>query len=333
MIFHLKRDLSVTVLGGGAWGTALALTTQRAGHEVQLWARDAVTVEAIRERGENTRYLPGISIDPAILSTSDPAEALHGAHYVLAAVPAQQLRDTLAAVAGLVPAEATIVLCAKGIELTTGKLLSAVVDEVLPGHPVAALSGPSFAADVARGLPTAVVIAAREKERAEELAGRLSSEQFRCYSTDDLAGVEVGGALKNVLAIAAGTVSGARLGASAQAAMVTRGFVELRRMAASFGARPETIMGLSGLGDLLLSCSTAQSRNFSYGVALGRGDPPADRTLAEGVATTAIAARIAKERGIDAPIIRATQLLLQGAITVDEAVSGLMTRPLRSEDE
>ena len=252
---------------------------------------------------------------------------------MLVVVPAQQLRDTLAAVASLVPAEATVVLCAKGIELASGKLLSAVVDEVLPGHTVAALSGPSFASDVARGLPTAVVIAARDKRRAEGLAEALSSEQFRCYSTDDLAGVEVGGALKNVLAIAAGTVSGAGLGASAQAAMVTRGFVELRRMAASFGARPETIMGLSGLGDLLLSCSTAQSRNFSYGVALGRGEPAAGRTLAEGVPTTAIAARIAKERGIDAPIIRATQLLLQGVITVEEAVSGLMTRPLRSEDE
>ena len=291
------------------------------------------TVEAIRERGENTRYLPGIRIDPAIFATSDPAEALHGATHVLVVVPAQQLRDTLAAVASLVPAEAMVALCAKGIELASGKLLSAVVDEVLPGHMVAALSGPSFASDVARGLPTAVVIAARDKRRAEGLAEALSSEQFRCYSTDDLAGVEVGGALKNVLAIAAGTVSGAGLGASAQAAMVTRGFVELRRMAASFGARPETVMGLSGLGDLLLSCSTAQSRNFSYGVALGRGEPAAGRTLAEGVPTTAIAARIAKERGIDAPIIRATQLLLQGVITVEEAVSGLMTRPLRSEDE
>ena len=198
--------------------------------------------------------------------------------------------------------------------------MSSIVEEVLPGHPIAALSGPSFATDVARGLPTAVVVAARDKERAEGLAERLSTEQFRCYSTDDLIGVEVGGALKNVLAIAAGTVVGAGLGASAQAAMVTRGFVELRRIAASFGARPETIMGLSGLGDLLLTCSTAQSRNFAYGLALGRGDPLDGRPLAEGVATTAIAARIARERGIDAPIIHAVHRLLQGVITVDEAV-------------
>ena len=233
----------------------------------------------------------------------------------------------------LIPADATIILCAKGIEQASGKLLSSIVEEVLPGHPVAALSGPSFATDVAKGLPTAVVVAAREKERAEGLAGRLSTQQFRCYSTDDLVGVEVGGALKNVLAIAAGTVAGAGLGASAQAAMVTRGFVELRRIAATFGARPETIMGLSGLGDLLLTCSTAQSRNFAYGLALGRGGPPEDRTLAEGVATTAIAARIVRERGIDAPIIHTAHRLLQGVITVDEAVANLMTRPLRSEDE
>jgi glycerol-3-phosphate dehydrogenase (NAD(P)+) len=333
MIFDVNNERKIAVLGGGAWGTALAITMRRARHEVRLWARDAGTIEAIRERGENTRYLPAIPIDPEILATSDAAEALQGVDYVIAALPAQQLRDGLTAIAGLVPADATIILCAKGIEQTSGKLLSSIVDEVLPGHPVAALSGPSFATDVARGLPTAVVVAAREKERAEGLAGRLSTEHFRCYSSDDLTGVEVGGALKNVLAIAAGTVAGAGLGASAQAAMVTRGFVELRRIAASFGARPETIMGLSGLGDLLLTCSTAQSRNFAYGLALGRGQLPEDRTLAEGVATTAIAARITRERGIEAPIIHVAHRLLQGVITVDEAVSTLMTRPLRSEDE
>jgi glycerol-3-phosphate dehydrogenase (NAD(P)+) len=333
MIFYVNNDRKIAVLGGGAWGTALAITMRRARHEVRLWARDAETIEAIRSRGENSRYLPGVPIDPAILATSEAAEALEGIDYVLAAVPAQQLRQALVSVADLVPADATIILCAKGIELTTGKLLSAIVEEILPGRPVAALSGPSFATDVGKGLPTAVVVAARQREQAEGLAGRLSSEQFRCYSTDDLIGVEVGGALKNVLAIAAGTVAGASLGASAQAAMVTRGFVELRRIAASFGARPETIMGLSGLGDLLLTCSTAQSRNFAYGLALGRGELPSGGQLAEGVATTAIAARIVKERGIDAPIIRTAHRLLEGVITIDEAVSNLMTRPLRSEDE
>lgn len=323
----------IAVLGGGAWGTALAITMRRAGHEVRLWARDRGTVAAIQERGENTRYLPGIWIDPAIAASNNAGEVLDGAGFVLVAVPAQQLRRALGTVASRMPEDATVVLCAKGIEQATGKLLSSVVDEVLPGHPIAALSGPSFATDVAKGLPTAVVIAARDRSLADGLARRLSTQQFRCYSTDDLTGVEVGGALKNVLAIAAGTVSGAGLGASAQAAMVTRGFVELRRMAAAFGARPETLMGLSGLGDLLLTCSTAQSRNFSYGLALGRGDSLEGLPLAEGVATASIAARIAKECGIRAPIIEAVNHLLQGAITIEEAVTGLMTRPLRSEDE
>jgi glycerol-3-phosphate dehydrogenase (NAD(P)+) len=305
----------------------------RAGHAVRLWARDRATIEAISRRGENSRYLPGIRIDPAIFATGNAAEALSGANHVLATVPAQHLREALRGVAGAVPAEATVVLCAKGIEQATGKLLSAVVEDVLPSHPIAALSGPSFAADVAKGLPTAVVIAARERNRADELARQLSTEKFRCYSTDDLTGVEVGGALKNVLAIAAGTVSGAGLGASAQAAMVTRGFVELRRMAAAFGARPETLMGLSGLGDLLLTCSTPQSRNFSYGLAVGRGEPLEGLPLAEGIATASIASRIARERNIEAPIIEAVDHLLKGTMTIGEAVSKLMTRPLRGESE
>src|SRR5262249_31470146 len=187
------------------------------------------------------------------------------------------------------------------------------------------------ARDRAKGLPTAVVIASVEKDRAEELARLLSTERFRCYSTDDLTGVEIGGALKNIFAIGAGTVAGAGLGASAQAALLTRGFVELRRIAAAFGARPETVMGLSGFGDLLLTCSTPQSRNYSYGLALGRGEPLDGRPLAEGVATAAIAAKLTGERGIRAPIVQAIDLLLKRAITIDEAVTNLMTRPLRSE--
>ncbi|TIW74623.1 MAG: NAD(P)-dependent glycerol-3-phosphate dehydrogenase, partial [Mesorhizobium sp.] len=262
----------VAVLGGGAWGTALALAMLRAGHDVRLYARDADTVAAIA-RGENPRYLPGIKIAPGIAATSDMAAALDGADCVLAVTPAQSLRAVLAQADNHVPAGIPLVLCAKGIERDTGALLSTIVEESLPGNPVAALSGPSFASDVARGLPTAVVVAAREAELAAELAARFSAENLRCYSSDDLIGVEIGGALKNVFAIAAGAVTGAGLGASAQAAMVTRGFVELRRIGAAFGARPETLMGLSGLGDLLLTCSSRQSRNFAYGLALGQGKP------------------------------------------------------------
>jgi glycerol-3-phosphate dehydrogenase (NAD(P)+) len=323
----------IAVLGGGAWGTALAIAASRAGAKVRLWMRDAAAVQALRERRENPRYLPGIKIEAAIQPTTDAYEALQDTKIVLAAIPAQHLRAALTALADPISAGTTIVLCAKGIEQETGRLLSSVVEEVMPDWQVAALSGPSFAADVARGLPTAVVIAAQQEELADDLARTLSSERFRCYSSDDLTGVEIGGALKNVLAIAAGTVTGAGLGASAQAAMVTRGFVELRRIAATFGARPETLMGLSGLGDLLLTCSTAQSRNFSYGLALGRGDTLDGLPLAEGVATAAIAARLAAERGIEAPIIAATDHLLRRKITIQQAVSNLMSRPLRSEDE
>ncbi|TIP81746.1 MAG: NAD(P)H-dependent glycerol-3-phosphate dehydrogenase, partial [Mesorhizobium sp.] len=231
------------------------------------------------------------------------------------------------------PSGVPLVLCAKGIERDTGALLSAIVDETLPENPVAALSGPSFATDVARGLPTAVVVAARNEGLAADLAARFSAQNLRCYSSDDLIGVEIGGALKNVFAIAAGAVTGAELGASAQAAMVTRGFVELRRIGAAFGARPETLMGLSGLGDLLLTCSSAQSRNFAYGLALGQGKPLAGLPLAEGVPTAAIAARIATERNIDAPIITAVAAILDGTITIRQAVSALMTRPLKTETD
>lgn len=325
-------DYRIAVLGGGAWGTALALTMQRAGNEVRLWARDENTVAAIA-KGENPRYLPGIRLEPALEATSDLAAALADADCVLVVTPAQVLNHVLGDIQPLVPKNIPLVLCAKGIESGTGRLPSQIAETVLPRNPVAVLSGPSFAADVARSLPTAVVIAARMEAEAAELAHRFSTVSFRCYSTDDLTGVEIGGALKNVFAIAAGAVTGAGLGASAQAAMVTRGFVELRRIAAAFGARPETLMGLSGLGDLLLTCSSVQSRNFAYGLALGRGEELAGRPLAEGVATAAIAARIATERGVDAPIITAVAQILAGHVTIEEAVSALMSRPLRQESE
>lgn len=322
----------VTVLGGGAWGTALALTAARAGHKVRLWARDQGMVEALLN-GENPRYLPGIALEPALDATADLAAALQNTDCVLVVTPAQVLRSVLAEAKPHLPKNVPLVLCAKGIERDTGTLLSQIADEIVPDHPVAALSGPSFATDVARGLPTAVVIGAHDETLAAELAQRFSTGSFRCYSTDDLIGVEIGGALKNVFAIAAGAVTGAGLGASAQAAMVTRGFAELRRIGASFGARPETLMGLSGFGDLMLTCSSVQSRNFAYGLALGRGEKLEGRPLAEGVATAAIAASIARERNVDAPIVSTVAQILDGAMTIQEAVAALMSRPLRHEAE
>jgi glycerol-3-phosphate dehydrogenase (NAD(P)+) len=320
----------VTVLGGGAWGTALALAMLRAGHAVTLWARDGESVAAIA-RGTNPRYLPGITFETGITATTDLAQALAGTDCVLVVTPAQALRSVLTEVKQHIADDVPLVLCAKGIERDTGRLLADISSAILPDNPVAALSGPSFATDVSRGLPTAVVVAAEDEALASALATRFSAANLRCYSSDDLIGVEIGGALKNVFAIAAGAVTGAGLGASAQAALVTRGFVELRRLGAAFGARPETLMGLSGLGDLMLTCSSVQSRNFAYGVALGKGEELAGRPLAEGVATAHIAARIARERGLDAPIIEAVAALLDNAITINEAVAGLMTRPLRAE--
>ena len=322
----------ICVLGGGAWGTALALAVLRAGQPVSLWARDQDAARSIAT-GRNPDYLPGIDFETGIDADAELGRAMQGADCVLVVTPAQALRQVLAAAKPFLSADATLVLCAKGIESATGKLLSAIAAEICPDNRSATLSGPSFATDVARGLPTAVVVAANDEDLAAELAVRLSTGQFRCYSTDDQIGVEIGGALKNIFAIAAGATMGAGLGASAQAALVTRGFVELRRVGAAFGARPETLMGLSGLGDLLLTCSSAQSRNFAYGLALGRGEDLSGRPLAEGVATAGIAARIAADRQIAAPILTAVSLILDGKMTIQQAVESLMSRPLRSEAE
>ena len=325
----------IAVLGGGAWGTALAVTLARSGVDVGFWMRDEETARAINGAHENPSYLPGISLDPQLKATTDLSAAMRGAACVLAVVPAQTLRSMAQDLSGLPKSSPKIplVICAKGIESATGKRLSEVVAEILPDWPVAVLSGPSFATDVARGLPTAVTVAADDGDRAAEIARLVSTPTFRCYSTDDLVGVEIGGALKNVLAIAAGAVSGAGLGASAQAAIVTRGFVEMRRLAASYGARAETLMGLSGLGDLVLTCGSAQSRNFAYGVALGQGRDRTGMKLAEGVATASIAASIAGQRGIEAPITDAVARMLAGELTVSQAMGELLARPLKAEDE
>ncbi len=322
----------IAVLGGGAWGTALAATMVRAGHDTVLWARDSAIVDSLITAHANPRYLPGIALEPALAATGDIDEALSGAACVLAVVPAQSTRALLELLHGRIGDGIPLVLCAKGIENTTGRLLSEIAKELLPANPAAALSGPSFATDVARGLPTAVTVAAKSNELAARLAAMLSAPAFRCYSTTDVTGVEIGGALKNVLAIAAGAVIGAGLGASAQAAIVTRGFDEIRRIAAAFGAQPQTLMGLSGLGDLILTCGSAQSRNLSYGHALGAGESLENRPLAEGVATAAVAARIARKRGIEAPIVDAVSSVLDGRLTILDAVRALLSRPLKSED-
>ncbi|MCB8837733.1 NAD(P)H-dependent glycerol-3-phosphate dehydrogenase [Aurantimonas sp. VKM B-3413] len=320
------------VIGGGAWGTALGALYARAGHATTLYARDPDTAAAIAETHENPRYLPGIPLPASLAATTDPEGALAGANVVLLVVPAQSLAAAAAALSPAIPAGALTVLCAKGIERSSGRFASEIFYEAA-GHErrLAVLSGPSFAGDVVRGLPTAVTIAAPDELQADAAARMLSTDSFRGYASSDMRGVEAGGALKNVLALAAGAVAGRGLGASASAAIVTRGFVELRRLGEALGGRPDTLMGLSGLGDLVLTCSGPQSRNFAYGVALGRGDDRSGLKLAEGVFSAEIAARLASEHGIDAPIIATVAALLAGRMTVDEAVQTLLARPLKRE--
>lgn len=328
-----KNAMKIAVLGGGAYGTALATMTARNGHDVCIYARDADTVSSINEKHENPRYLQGIPLAPALKATSDPTAALDGAAIVLATIPAQAMGGALADLAPLMPADVSLVICAKGIERGSGMMMSEVVRRILPDQQIGALSGPSFATDVANGLPTAVSVACEDQAVAEWLARSLSGPTFRCYSTTDLIGVEVGGALKNVLAIAAGATTGGGFGASAQAALVTRGFVELRRIGQAMGADPETIMGLSGLGDLMLTCASPQSRNYSYGLAIGRGEPLENRPLAEGVATASIAAELCARRDISAPIITAVAQILARQLTVREAVDALLSRRLKGETD
>ncbi|WP_062230398.1 NAD(P)H-dependent glycerol-3-phosphate dehydrogenase [Aureimonas sp. N4] len=323
--------MSVSVIGGGAWGTALGAMRARDGEPVRLYARDAESVAAIRTTGENPRYLPGIALPASLEAVNDLGLALEGADIVLLVLPAQVLRLACRDLKPHLRPGAALVLCSKGIERDTGLFASAVVEEELPGHPVAVLSGPSFASDVAAGLPTAVTLAASEGALAASLAQRLSSPAFRIYAGDDILGVEAGGSLKNVLAIAAGASAGLGLGASALAALVTRGFVELRRLGEALGARPDTLLGLSGLGDLVLTCSGAQSRNFAYGLALGRGEDTRTLKLAEGVYSAAIAAKLARERGIEAPIIETVAAMLDEGLPAADAMRALLARPLKRE--
>jgi glycerol-3-phosphate dehydrogenase (NAD(P)+) len=322
----------IAVIGAGAWGTALALTCARAGRSVTLWEHDAANAESLKKRRESL-FLPGVRIPDAIVIASDLAVAVR-APAILLVVPAQAVRSAAEKLAPLVASGTPVIVCAKGIERGSKQFVTDVVAACAPRVVPAILSGPSFAADVARGLPTAVTLAAREAALAAELAHALGSANFRPYHSTDVRGVEIGGAAKNVLAIAAGIVAGRKLGASAAAALVTRGFAELARFGRAYGARAETMMGLSGLGDLLLTCSSPQSRNFSFGMALGVGQRPGEihGGLAEGVFTAPVLLDMAREREVDMPISAAVAAVLNEQMSVDAAIESLLTRPLRAEE-
>ena len=318
----------IAVVGAGAWGAALATVAARAGRGVTLWARDPATVAAITATREAPR-LAGVKLEETIAVTGALAELAH-ADAVLLAVPAQELRVSARAIAPYLKTGVPVVACAKGIERGTRQFMTEVIAESASGATPAILSGPSFASDVARGLPTAVTLACVDEAVAAALAHALGSPTFRPYHTADVRGVEIGGAAKNVLAIAAGIVAGRKLGASATAALVTRGFAELTRFGRACGARTETLTGLSGLGDVVLSCASAQSRNFAYGVALGEGRQP-DGKLAEGAFTASVLAEMASEKQVEMPIAAAIAAVLDGKLSVDAAIESLLTRPFRAE--
>jgi glycerol-3-phosphate dehydrogenase (NAD(P)+) len=322
----------IAVIGAGAWGTALANAAARAGRTVTLYARDSVLAAAITATRENPR-LPGSQIDESVVITADLRRAAQS-DALLLAVPAQSLRVAASMMAPVLPARRPVIICAKGIERGTGKFMTEVLAEALPQAEPAVLSGPSFASDVVRGLPTAVTLAAINETQASALAHALGSASFRPYSSTDMRGAEIGGAAKNVLAIAAGIVHGRGLGASAAAALTTRGFAELFRFGRAFGARPETLTGLSGLGDLILTCSSAQSRNFSLGVRLGQGADPRTApgsALAEGAFTASILVQLAQNRDVEMPIAAAVSGVLESRMKIGEAITSLLNRPFRAE--
>ena len=325
----------ISVIGGGAWGTALAQVAAKAGCDVTLWAREAEVVEAVNTAHENRSFLPGIPLDPSIRATGDIALAAEG-DALLMVTPAQHMRRMLEELAPHVAAGKPVVLCAKGIEQSTNCLLTEVLAEAMPRATPAVLSGPSFAAEVARGLPTAVTLACEDEAVAEALSHAIGLPAFRPYYSSDLVGAEIGGAVKNVLAIACGIVEGKKFGDSARAALTTRGFAELTRLGLALGAKPETLAGLSGLGDLILTCNSPKSRNMSLGLALGEGKTLEEimsqrNSVSEGVHSATAVVALARKYHVEMPIAAAVANIVSGRSSVDETIAALLARPFRSE--
>ncbi len=325
----------ISVIGGGAWGTALAAMVSKSGRETLLWAREEDVVTSINQGHENKDFLPGVSLPPALKATGDMARAAQ-ADIILIVVPAQFVRVVALDLKPHLEESTPVILCAKGIEQSSGKLMSELVNEILPKSPLVVLSGPTFAREVAAGLPSAVTIASKYQQIARNIAETLGQPTFRPYLSRDVIGAEIGGAVKNVLAVACGIVAGLELGEDARAALITRGFAEMVRFGETFGAKRDTMMGLCGLGDLILTCSSPQSRNMSLGMALGQGKNIDDimagrKTVAEGYYTASILANIAARENIDMPIAGAVNQILHHGANVMETVRDLMNRPYVSE--
>jgi glycerol-3-phosphate dehydrogenase (NAD(P)+) len=330
--------MQCTVIGAGAWGTALANLLALNGHPVRLWAREPDVVESVRTRRENTLFLPGVALEPSLQATGDQAEALEGADLVLYAAPSEHLRRVARAGAALVPRDAVLAVATKGIEQGTLALMSDVVEQEIRGRPVVAVSGPSFAAEVAVRQPTAIVAASLDAAAAHAVQQALSNTTFRVYTHDDLIGVELGGALKNVMAVATGILEGVGLGNNSRAALITRGLAEMTRLGVALGARASTFAGLAGIGDLVLTCTGALSRNRAVGLDIGRGQSldqalAGKQTVAEGVVTTRSALALAQREGIEMPIATMVHRILFDGHPASRAVPELMARGLRSEQD
>ncbi len=326
----------IAIIGAGGFGTALACVAQRAGRQVRLWVRDPGTFMAINKGHVNPAYLPGVTLPEAIAATTDLGEA-GDADAILLAVPAQFIRDVLARLVPHLRSGVPLLVCAKGIEIGTNMMMHQVVGEIAPDHPVAALSGPSFAADIARGLPTAVTLACTDSGVGEELVQAIGTQSFRPYLSPDIIGVEIGGALKNVIAIACGITEGRSLGDSARSALMTRGLAEMTRLAVALGGQPQTMMGLAGIGDLALTCNSRQSRNFSLGLRLGQGETLAaitanSRGVFEGASTAGAAVQLALTAGVDVPITAAVDTILNGGANIDTVITDLLSRPFTREE-
>ncbi len=327
---------TVAILGDGGWGTALGLTLHRNGHRVCLWGPFPETIAAIRGRGENVDYLPGVALPPELRWTADRAEAVAGAEVVVLASPTKFMRTVLGSFAGLIPPSALLVSVAKGLDAGSHRRMTEVAEEVLGMGPVAALSGPSFASEVAVGAPTAVVIACRDHKRAVQLQAVFNGRRFRVYTSDDVVGVELGGCLKNVIAVAAGVCAGIGFGHNAQAALITRGLAEMTRLGVAMGAHPATFAGLSGMGDLVLTCTSRLSRNYTVGERIGRGEALAAivggmKQVAEGITNAATARELAEMKGVSAPIIEEVHAMVSEGKDPQAAVESLLAREPRPE--
>lgn len=320
----------VGIIGAGAWGSALAILANRAGSKATLWTRNPQVIESIRTRRENAQYLPEQFIDPAIAVT-DSTDFVSSCDVLILTIPAQSLRTVAISLSDSIPSHLSMVVATKGIERGSLMLMSEVIQSILPHNPLAILSGPNFAREAAAGLPTATTLAIHNPQVADRIAFAIGGKYFRLYNNDDLVGTQIGGAVKNVLAIAAGIVEGRGLGENARAALITRGIVEISRLAKAKGGREETLMGLSGIGDMLLSCTSGKSRNYALGVAIGRGGVTRNAGLTEGVATAESVSQLAKKLGIAMPICFAVYEVLAGTLAIGTAIERLLERPLVSE--